>query len=150
MQELRDQNKVLEEKIEHECKNYSSLNGKYELLEEEHVVFKAKLSTEKEKIEGELSALKTKVKNFDEAESKWKKENLDFNKRIIELQKKLTAAETKDIKSGATELDLSRLRAKLDSKETEYNRLVRENEMNVDQLGQMRKDVRNFKDLKFF
>lgn len=143
LQELKEQNKELEERVEHEYKNYSTLNGRYELLEEEHVVFKAKLSTEKEKIENELSTLKIKVKNFDEAEIKWKKENQDLNKRVIELQKKLTAAETKDIKIGATEFELSRLRAKFESKESEYDRLVKENEMNVDQLGQMRKDVSN-------
>ena len=142
LQELKDQNKELEERIESEGKKYAALNGRYELLEEEHVLFKAKLSTEKEKVESDLTTLKIRVKNFEEAENKWKKDSTDLTKRINELQKKLTTAETKDVKSSTTELELSRMRAKLESKESEYDRLVRENEMNVDQLGQMRKEVK--------
>lgn len=42
----------LEAELEKEKKEYDELTGKYEILEEEHVVTKAKLTIEKEKAQG--------------------------------------------------------------------------------------------------
>lgn len=143
LQELQDQKKELEENIAKELKKNSTLTGQYELLEEKHVLFKAQLTTEKEKLETEIKSLKTKVKEFDDFEVVNKREKADLARKITDLQRKLTEAEhNSSQKSTSTfELERSRLRAKLEEKESEYNKLVRQNEMNVDQLSTIRKDV---------
>lgn len=143
LQELQDQNKELEENIAKEFKKNSALTGRYELLEEEHVLFKAQLTTEKEKLESEIKSLKSKVKEFDDLEVVNKREKAELAKKITDLQRKLTEAEHNNAqKSTSTfELERSRLRAKLEEKESEFNKLTKQNEMNVDQLSSMRKDV---------
>jgi chromosome segregation ATPase len=151
LQELQDQNKELEESIAKEIRKSSMLTGKYELLEEEHVLFKAQLTTEKEKLESEIKSLKNKVKEFDDFEVVNKKEKVDLAKKITDLQRKLTEAEHNNAQKTTStfELERSRLRAKLEDKEEEFNKLTKQNEMNVDQLSTMRKEVRRivFKNL---
>lgn len=143
MQELQDQNKELEENLAKERKKYSTLTGQYELLEEEHVLFKAQLTTGKEKLEAEIKSLKNKVKESEDAEVIARREKTDLNKKITELQRKLTEAEHNGAKTTTStfELERSRLKAKLEEKESEFNKLTNQNEMNVDQLSTMRKDV---------
>lgn len=144
LQELQDQNKELEESIAKEMKKSSKLTGQYELLEEEHVLFKAQLTTEKEKLEAEIKSLKSKTKELDDSEVVYKREKADLSKKITELQRKLTEAEHNGTKTSSStfELERSRLRAKLEEKESEFNKISKQNEMNVDQLSTMRKDVR--------
>lgn len=143
LQELQDQKKDLEESLEKEMKKNSTLSGRFELLEEEHVLIKAQLSTEKEKLATEIKSLKTKLKDLDDAETAHKREKIDFNKKITELQRKLTEAEHSGAKTTTStfELERSRLRSKLEEKESEYEKLAKQNEMNVDQLSSMRKEV---------
>lgn len=147
LQELQEKNKELEENIAKEIKKNLSLTSQYEVLEEEHVLFKAQLTTEKEKLEAELKTLKTKVKDFEDYEVVNKKEKLDLAKKINDLQRKLTEAEhNSSQKSSSTfELERSRLKSKLEEKESEFNRLQKQNEMNVDQLSSIRKEVKRFK-----
>lgn len=144
MQELQEKNKELDENLAKEIKKSSTLTGKYELLEEEHVLFKAQLTTEKEKLENEIKSLKSKVNQFDDAEVVSRREKADLNKKITDLQRKLTEAEHNNSKvtTSTFELDRSRLKAKLEEKESEFNKLAKQNEMNVDQLSTLRKEVR--------
>lgn len=124
-------------------KKNSALNGRYELLEEEHVLFKAQLTTEKEKLVTEIKSLKVKVKEFDDIEVIHRREKADLTKKIAEVQRKLTEAEHNANKATTNtfELERSRLRAKLEDKESEFNKLTKQNEMNVDQLSTTRKEV---------
>jgi chromosome segregation ATPase len=143
LQELQDQNKELEDSIAKEIKKNSTLTGQYEILEEEHVLFKAQLTTEKEKLESEIKSLKTKVKDFEDFEVVNKKEKSDLAKKITDLQRKLTEAEHNSSQKSSSSFDLekSRLKSKLEEKESEFNKLQKQNEMNVDQLSSIRKDV---------
>lgn len=127
-----------------ELKKYATLTGQYELLEEEHVLIKAQLTTEKEKIESDLKSTKTKLKEFEDLEVVYKREKADLAKKITDLQRKLTEAELQGSKvsTNSFELDRSRLKSKLEEKESDYNKLVKQNDMNVDQLSQIRKEVR--------
>lgn len=143
LQELQDQKKELEENIAKEIKKNSTLTGRFELLEEEHVLFKAQLTTEKEKLATEIKSLKAKVKDFEDSEVVNKREKADLSRKIFELQRKLTEAEHSGAKTTTSrfELERSRLRAKLEDKESEFNKLTKQNEMNVDQLSSLRKEV---------
>lgn len=145
LQELQDQAKELEESLAKEQKKNSTLTGQYELLEEEHVLFKAQLTTEKEKLQAEIKALKSKVNDFDDVEVVMRREKADLARKVTDIQRKLTEAEhnvaLKSSSSSTFELERSRLKAKLEEKESDFNKLVKQNEMNVDQLSSMRKDV---------
>lgn len=143
LQELQDKNRELEESLDKELKKTSSLTGRYELLEEEHVLFKAQLTTDKEKLETEIKTLKSKVKEFDDIEVIHRREKADLMKKITDAQKKLTEAEFNNSKTTTStfELERSRLRAKLEEKESEFSKLSKQNEMNVDQLSSTRKEV---------
>lgn len=107
------------------------------------MLFKAQLTTEKEKLESEIKSLKTKVKEADDAEVIARREKTDLNKKITDLQRKLTEAEHNGAKTTTStfELERSRLKSKLEEKESEYKKLLNQNEMNVDQLSTVRKDV---------
>lgn len=107
------------------------------------MLFKAQLTTGKEKLEMEIKNLKTKVNDLDDAEVVSRREKTDLQKKITDLNRKLTEAELNNNKTTTStfELDRSRLKAKLEEKESEYNKLVRQNDMNVDQLSSVRKDV---------
>lgn len=144
LQELQDMNKELEESIAKEIKKNSTLTGRYEILEEEHVLFKAQLTTEKEKLEVEIKSLRNKTKDFEDFEVVNKKEKADLAKKITDLQRKLTEAEHNIAQKSTSTFDLerSRLKSKLEEKESEFNKLQKQNEMNVDQLSSMRKDVK--------
>lgn len=91
----------------------------------------------------EIKTLKSKVKDFEAAEAVTKREKADLSRKIIELQRKLTEAELNGAKTTTStfELERSRLRAKLEEKESEFNKLTKQNEMNVDQLSSVRKEV---------
>lgn len=143
LQELKDTMKDLEESLSKEQKKNLALTGQYELLEEEHVLFKAQLTTGKEKLESEIKQLKAKVDEFDDIEAVNRREKTDLNKKITDLQRKLTEAEHNQSKTSTStfELDRSRLKAKLEEKESEFNKLKKQNEMNVDQLSTIRKEV---------
>lgn len=143
MQELQEKNKELDDNLAKEIKKSSTLTGKYELLEEEHVLFKAQLTTEKEKLDNEIKSLKSKVNQFDDADAASRREKADLNKKVTDLQRKLTEAEHNNSKvtTSTFELDRSRLKAKLEEKESEFNKLSKQNEMNLDQLSTMRKEV---------
>ena len=144
LQEIQDINKELEESIAKEIKKNSTLTGQYEILEEEHVLFKAQLTTEKEKLEMEIKSLKNKTKDFEDFEVVNKREKADLAKKITDLQRKLTEAEHNIAQKSTSTFDLerSRLKSKLEEKESEFNKLQKQNEMNVDQLSSMRKDVK--------
>lgn len=146
LQELQDQVKDFEESLTKEQKKNVALNSKYELLEEEHVLFKAQLTTEKEKLGTEIKTLKAKISKYDDSEVEFRREKAELSKKVTDLQRKLTEAEHNGAKTSTStfELDRSRLKAKLEEKESEFNKLTKQNEMNVDQLSSVRKEVSLF------
>lgn len=117
-------------------------NSKYELLEEEHVLFKAQLTTENEKLQAEIKSLKAQITKLTQNESSALAEVQEFKQKIQDLQRKLTEAELKGSNSTSTfDLEKSRLKSKLEETESEFKKLQRQNEMNLDQISSLRKDV---------
>jgi chromosome segregation ATPase len=143
LHEIQEKNKELEIEVQNERKRNSEFSSKYELLEEEHVLFKAQLSTENEKLEAEIKSLKAQITKLKMNEDETQSEKQSLKTKISDLQRKLTEAEIQGNKTSSTiDLEKSRLKSKLDEKEQEYSKLVKQNEMNLDQLSSLRKDVR--------
>ncbi|XP_022822493.1 centromere-associated protein E isoform X3 [Spodoptera litura] len=114
--------KELEHSLAVEKAEYEELTGKYEILEEEHVVTKARLTVEKEQAQGELihaqkelasalAEIKTLQNNYDTQSSAWTKEKTELQNSISSLQDRLCG--------GGWEVERARLNAKLEQRERE-------------------------------
>ncbi|CAH0592348.1 unnamed protein product [Chrysodeixis includens] len=121
-QEYEETIKKLEHSLAVEKAEYEELTGKYEILEEEHVVTKARLTVEKEQAQGELihvqkelsaalAEIKTIQDNFETQSSAWNKEKTDLQNSISSLQDRLCG--------GGWEVERARLNAKLEQRERE-------------------------------
>lgn len=132
MQELRKQ-------LDESQKRYEELNTHWEKLSEETILMRAQLTTEKQTLQSELSATKQKLSDMDTIRI----ERTEMAKKLSESQRKIVDLEARAIKmSNSTGADHERqmLKNKLAEKEHEYERLRRENEMNIDLVFQLRKD----------
>ncbi|KAH0820839.1 hypothetical protein GEV33_001952 [Tenebrio molitor] len=107
----------LESNLNEEKQKYLDLTVRYEILEEEHVITKAKLVMEKETIENQLSNTKSE---FQELDDELKALRKTYNEQH--------------------ELDQIRLQSLLEGKLSEIDQLKKENEVINDQLEQMRKE----------
>lgn len=106
------------------------------------MLFKAQLTTENEKLQGEIKNLKAQITKFNQNESASQTEVKELKSKIQDLQRKLTEAELKGSNSNSSfDLEKSRLKSKLDETELEFKKLQRQNEMNLDQISSLRKDV---------
>ena len=89
----------------------------------------------RKKIESDLKSTKTKLKEFEDLEvvEAWESWSC----------RKLTEAELQGSKvsTNSFELDRCRLKSKLKEKELDYNKLVKQNDMNVNEFSQIRKEV---------
>ncbi|XP_037957254.1 myosin-2 heavy chain isoform X3 [Teleopsis dalmanni] len=136
VQELRKQIDDLQTSLDTETKHSRELNGHWEKLSEETILMRAQLTTEKRNLESELNSLKLKLGELDTLRS----ERSDLTKRLSDTQNKIHDLEAKNLKSGASEYEKTMLKNKLAEKDHEYDRLRRENEMNIDLVFQLRKD----------
>ncbi|KAJ3623093.1 hypothetical protein MTP99_019348 [Tenebrio molitor] len=107
----------LESNLNEEKQKYLDLTVRYEILEEEHVITKAKLVMEKETIENQLSNTKSEFQ--------------ELNDELKALRKTYNEQH---------ELDQIRLQSLLEGKLSEIDQLKKENEVINDQLEQMRKE----------
>ncbi|CAH1969998.1 unnamed protein product [Acanthoscelides obtectus] len=132
----------LEKIIASEKKKYSDLTAKYEILEEEHVVTKAKLVMEKETIESQFKTLKKEMTqiegelrtlrdNYNVKQDTWIKEKLELETRFKEISKS-------SLKGG--ESDRQRLKALLEEKLSEFEQLKKEHDNIHDQMEYMRRE----------
>ncbi|CAB3240485.1 unnamed protein product [Arctia plantaginis] len=121
-QEYEETVKKLEHSLAVEKAEYEELTGKYEILEEEHVVTKARLTVEKEQAQSELShaqkelnvalaEIKTLQDNYDAQSSAWTREKTNLENSISSLQDRLCG--------GGWEVERARLNAKLEQRERE-------------------------------
>ncbi|KAM3967746.1 LOW QUALITY PROTEIN: uncharacterized protein ACR2FA_011294 [Aphomia sociella] len=121
-QEYEETVKKLEHSLAVEKAEYDELTGKYEILEEEHVVTKARLTVEKEQAQGELlhvqkelNAALSNIKNIqdkNEAQSStWQKEKSQMQSEISSLQDRLCG--------GGWEVERARLNTRLEQREQE-------------------------------
>ncbi|XP_063928274.1 centrosomal protein of 290 kDa isoform X5 [Zophobas morio] len=137
----------LERNLKTEKQKYEDLTGKYEILEEEHVVTKAKLVMEKETIENQLSNTKTELQNL-EGELKtlretYNKQHDEWIKEKLNIQDKLKDIEKKS--GNGNELEKTRLKANLEEKQSELDQIRKENSVINDQMEYMRKESDDLK-----
>ncbi|ALC38643.1 CG18304 [Drosophila busckii] len=137
VQELKKQLEELQSTLGSEQQRYEELNTHWEKLSEETILMRAQLTTEKKSLEAELNANKQKLADMDTIRI----ERTDMARKLNEAQKKINELEVKTLKSGNnSEYERTMLKNKLAEKEHEYERLRRENEMNIDLVFQLRKD----------
>ncbi|KAL4716056.1 hypothetical protein ACJJTC_002821 [Scirpophaga incertulas] len=121
-QEYEEGLKKLEHSLAVEKAEYEELTGKYEILEEEHVVTKARLTVEKEQAQGELIHIKkelnaalAEIKSYQDTyetqSSLWHKEKAELQTEMSSLQERLCG--------GGWEVEKARLTARLDQRERE-------------------------------
>ncbi|GAB0098805.1 putative leucine-rich repeat-containing protein DDB_G0290503 isoform X1 [Sergentomyia squamirostris] len=138
--QLKEKITDLEAAANKDTEKYKDLTGKYELLEEEHVLIKAQLTSEKEKAQSEVTSLKKKLAEAKDKDSKMKSETESLNKRLADAKEKITDLEAKQMKTTAIELERNRLKSSLEETERSFEKLKRENEMNADQVLQLKRD----------
>ncbi|CAH2050250.1 unnamed protein product, partial [Iphiclides podalirius] len=121
-QEYEENIKKLEHSLAVEKAEYEELTGKYELLEEEHVVTKARLTVEKEQAQGELIHVRKEL-NSALSELKMLQEKLEtqttiLNKEKSELQNEISSLQER-LCGGGWEVEKARLNARLEQRERE-------------------------------
>lgn len=139
--ELRKQNDELQVELDRDKKRYTDLTGKYEQLEEEHVLIKAQLTTDKEKLQTTLNSTRSQLHDIDSDLSKLRKEKLDLSKKLTEQQNKVKDFESINVRSVTVEHEKNRLKVQLEDREKDFERLKDENEMNKDVCMQMKREV---------
>ncbi|XP_058818505.1 myosin-2 heavy chain isoform X2 [Topomyia yanbarensis] len=140
VRELSQKNDELLSKLEEESKKYQKLASKNKTLEEDYVLQKAQIETDKEKLQ-ELEILRKKLTQADNIEARLVKENTNLSRKLVENQKRIAELETNiENRSAGYEIEKNRLKNALEDKQREYEQLINENEMNGYQVSQMRKD----------
>ncbi|XP_016987469.1 myosin-2 heavy chain isoform X1 [Drosophila rhopaloa] len=139
VQDLKKQMEEVQALLSSEQKRYEDLNNHWEKLSEETILMRAQLTTEKQSLQSELSAHKQKISEMDTIRI----ERTDMARKLSEAQKKIADLQAKALKAvngNGNEYERTVLKNKLSEKEHEYERLRRENEMNIDLVFQLRKD----------
>lgn len=141
LQDLKKQMVDLEGRVTEEVDKYKELTGKYELLEEEHVLTKAQLTTEKDKIQNELTSAQGRLQDSFAVETKLKSEASELTRKLRLAEGKIRDMEKVSTKTGSVELERNQMRSKLLEIEGEMNKLKRENEMNLDKALNSKKET---------
>ncbi|KFB39173.1 hypothetical protein ZHAS_00006510 [Anopheles sinensis] len=124
LQELKKQNEDLTAEIHQQSRKFEELLQKHESIEEEHLVLRAQLASEREKTQ-EVETLKNKLIQAEAIETRLVKENTNISRRLVEAQKKLSAAETgNENRYAAVELEKNRMKTALEDKLHEYEKLL--------------------------
>uniref|UniRef100_A0A1A9UYN8 Uncharacterized protein n=1 Tax=Glossina austeni TaxID=7395 RepID=A0A1A9UYN8_GLOAU len=134
--DLKKQIEGLQESLASESKRCAEMNSQWEKLSEETILSKAQLATEKANLQSELNAAKQKISDLNDAGAN----RTELTKKLNEAQKKIQELEQKCLKFGASDYEKKMLQNKLAERNQEYDRLRRENEMNIDLVFQSRKD----------
>ncbi|KAH8333484.1 hypothetical protein KR059_000235 [Drosophila kikkawai] len=139
VQDLKKQVEEVQSSLSSEQKRYEDLNNLWEKLSEETILMRAQLTTEKQSLQAELNANRQKISEMDTIRI----ERTDMARKLNEAQKKIADLQAKALKTSngnGGEYERTVLKNKLSEKEHEYERLRRENEMNIDLVFQLRKD----------
>lgn len=142
LDEMRRQTVDLQSKLDMEIKQCAELTAKYEHLEEEHILTKAQLTTDKEGLQSNLGSLKTKLSSVEAENGRFKKDNIDLSRKIVDMQSKCKELEVRQTRTNSMEHEIKRMTATLQQREQEYNKLINENDMNKEMGVQLRRDVR--------
>lgn len=144
MDELRKQNTDLQAQIDGETKKTTEAMTKFEELNEQHVYIKAQLASEKEALEQSNNAIKAKLVTAESILERFKRDNIDLSRKIVDMQTKCKELESKSSQNLIQEHERKRLLASLQEKSHQYELLVSENEMNKDLNEQLKKEVITF------
>uniref|UniRef100_T1PEI9 SOGA coiled-coil domain-containing protein n=1 Tax=Musca domestica TaxID=7370 RepID=T1PEI9_MUSDO len=136
VQELKKQVEDLQDSLSSETRRYNELNVQWEKLSEETILMRAQLTTEKNTLQTELNNANQKISELETI----RVNRTELAKKLNDAQKKIQELETKTLKNNSKEYEKTMLQNKLDEKTHEYERLKRENEMNIDLVFQLRKD----------
>ncbi|XP_022117433.2 myosin-2 heavy chain isoform X3 [Pieris rapae] len=143
-QEHEDAVKKLAHNLAVEKAEYEELTVKYELLEEEHVVTKARLTVEKEQAQGDLVHLQkelnetlAELKSLKEScatqTSTWNNERAELQREISSLQERLCG--------GGWEVEKARLNTKLEKLQRELRESVQNHEAVVHHHDLVKKEL---------
>lgn len=138
--ELRKQNTDLQAQITSETKKTTDMTAKFEQLNEQHIFIKAQLTSDKEALESSNNALKAKVVTAESILERFKRDNIDLSRKIVDMQNKCKDLESKSSQNMVIEHERKRLLASLQEKSHQYELLVSENEMNKDLNEQLKKE----------
>ncbi|XP_066906905.1 uncharacterized protein [Halyomorpha halys] len=136
-QELEGKIESLEIALESERHEYDELTKRYEELEEEHVVMKATLVQEKEKIQSQLIKAANEMEEV-ETELRSLKESYSIKQELWAKEKHRLEDKSKDCDTLI--LEKSRLQAICDQKQSEIEQLRKEADGLSEQTNYMRKD----------
>ncbi|XP_013134601.1 PREDICTED: myosin-7, partial [Papilio polytes] len=121
-QEHEESIKKLEHSLAVEKAEYEELTVKYELLEEEHVVTKARLTVEKEQAQGEMlhvrKELNATLADLKSLQEKMETQVTNLNKEKAELQNEISSLQER-LCGGGWEVERARLQARLEQRERE-------------------------------
>lgn len=141
VQELRKQLEELQLEMDSDKKRNSDLNAKYEKLEEEHILVKAQLTSEKENLQMSLNANRN-ILNDREAELRnVKKEKVDLSRKLTEATTKAKDADGQILRITTLEYEKNRIKMTLDERDQQIGQLRDENDMNKDVCSQMKREV---------
>lgn len=141
LDELRKQNTDLQVQIDADAKKVIEMTTKYEQLEEQHVLIKAQLTSDKESLQTVNGTLKAKNRTLESELERFKRDNVDLSRKIIDVQTKCKDFESKSSQNAVVVHEKNRLLASLQEKNHQYELLVSENEMNKDLSDQLKKEV---------
>lgn len=140
--ELRKQKDNLQAQIDTEVKKTTEVTKKFEQLEEQHVFVKAQLTSDKEALETSNNGLKSKITTLETSLERFKRDNIDLSRKIVDVQNKCKDLERKGSENMVIEHERKRLLASLQEKSHQHELLVSENEMNKDLSEQLKKEVK--------
>lgn len=144
MDELRKQNTDLQAQINGEIKKTTEVMSKFEQLNEQHIYIKAQLTSDKEALETSTNTLKAKIVTSESILERFKRDNIDLSRKIVEMQNKCKDMESKSSQNMVIEHERKRLLTSLQEKSHQHELLVSENEMNKDLNEQLKKEVITF------
>lgn len=128
------------------------MTGKYEVLEEEHVVTKAQLVMEKEAINSQLKTTKEELSSieielrslrdtYNNKNDTWIKEKLTLEDQVKDLKKKVNAG----FPSDSLLIERARLKSSIEDKTNELDQIKREGAVLEDQIKYLRKENEDLK-----
>ncbi|XP_046633192.1 trichohyalin-like isoform X2 [Daphnia pulicaria] len=148
-EELKNQDtrsRELELELEKEHQEYEDLTAKYDLLEEDYLVIKAKLVMDKQNIEREYLSLKkehdtvegelrTLRETFNLRQDTWIKEKLDMQEKMKEL-------EEKELRHSGENwyIERSRLKDIIEEKNQQLEKIKRDEELHRDHIDNIRRE----------
>lgn len=141
LEELKRQNLDLAAQSELDAKKLTEVTSKYEQLEEQHIFVRAQLTSDKEALQATIASTKSKMTAMESELERFKRDNIDLSRKIVELQNKCKDLESKQSQSSVIEHERKRLLSQLQEKSQQYELLASENAMNKDLSLQSKKEV---------